>query len=166
MRYGECSIIYIKDGRLTVNEKANQYWSEFWLGKEKPKSVKAEQFGFDPDMLAQLVIEGKKTATSSAYAIYELENEQIPTTDSYRIILNSNEEPVAIIKNVDVQILPMNRVPHEYAIDEGEGDLSYTYWWNGHKAAFTMDLEEYDMSFSEDMLVVCERFKLVDVKAD
>ena len=147
-----------------MNNEANQYWSEFWQGKEKPKSVKAEQFGFDPDMLAQLVIEGKKTATSSAYVLYELENEQIPTIDSYSIILNSDEKPVAIIKNIDVQILPMNKVPVEHMVAEGEGDLSYEYWWNGHKAAFTMDLEEHGMNFSEDMLVVCEKFELVDVK--
>ncbi|MCL2618527.1 MAG: ASCH domain-containing protein [Defluviitaleaceae bacterium] len=147
-----------------MNEKANQYWCKFWQGKEMPESVKAEQFGFDPDILAQLVIEGKKTATSSAYVLYELENEQIPAIDSYRIILNSNEEPVAIIKNVDVRILPMNKVPHEHAIAEGEGDLSYEHWRNGHKTAFTMDLEEHGMAFSEDMLVVCERFALVDVK--
>ena len=147
-----------------MNEKAGQYWNDFWQGKKKPKSVKAEKFGFDPDMLAQLVIEGKKTATSSAHALYELESEQIPTIDSYSIILNSNEEPVAIIRNVDVRILPMNKVPVEHAVAEGEGDLSYEYWWDGHKTAFTMDLEEYGMDFSEDMLVVCERFELVDVK--
>jgi len=147
-----------------MNEKTKEYWDEFWKEKEKPASVKAEQFGFDPDMLATLVIKGRETATSSAYVLYELEDEQIPTVDSYSIILNSKDEPVAIIKYIDVQILPMNKVPIEHAIDEGEGDLSYKCWWNDHKAAFTMDLEEYGMNFSEDMLVVCERFELVDIK--
>jgi len=60
----------------------------------------------------------------------------------------------------------MNKVPVAHAIAEGEGDLSYEFWWDGHKEALTKDLEEYDMAFSEDMLVICERFELVDVKTD
>jgi len=151
---------------MTMNEKAKKYWNEFWQGKEKPESVKTEQFGFDPDALAKLIIEGKKTATSSAHILYALEKEALPTVGAYRIILNSKETPVAIIKIVDVQVIPMNKVPKAHAIAEGEGDLSYTYWWNGHKEAFTKDLAEFDMAFSEDMLVVCEKFELVDAKTD
>jgi len=46
-----------------MNEKAQIYWSEFWQGKEPPKTVVAEQFGFEEhaDELAQLIIDGKKT---------------------------------------------------------------------------------------------------------
>lgn len=84
--------------------------------------------------------------------------------NDYSIILNSTDEPVAIIKVIDVQILPMNEVSKEHAIAEGEGDRSYQYWWNGHEAFFKKELAKIGMEFSEDMLVVCERFELVDVK--
>lgn len=40
--------------------------------------VDAWAFGADPDLLAQLVLEGAKTATASAYDLYELENEPLP----------------------------------------------------------------------------------------
>ena len=149
-----------------MNAKAKKYWDEFWEGKEQPQSVDAWQFGFDPDGSAQLVIQGKKTATASGYIFYELENEPLPAVGDYSIILNSVDEPVAMIKMVDIQIIPMNEVPEEFAIAEGEGDLSYQYWWDGHKAFFSQELAEFGQKFSDDMLVVCQRFELVDTKTN
>jgi len=146
-----------------MNTEAQVYWDEFWDGDE-PHPVNAWQFGCDPDELAQLVISGKKTATASAYIEYEVLNEPMPAVGNCSVILNSQDKPVAIIRTVDVQILPMNEVPLEFAIAEGEGDLSYEHWWNGHKKFFTMELAELGKEFSEDMLVVCERFELIDVK--
>jgi len=148
-----------------MNESAQKYWDEFWKGKEQPQNVCAWQFGSDPDGLSQLVIKGKKTATTSCYILYELENEPIPAVGQYSIILNSKDQPTAIIKTVAVQVIPMSDVPEEHVIAEGEGDLSVDYWWNEHKKIFTKELAEFDMVFSDDMLVVCERFELVDVKS-
>ena len=151
-----------------MNEKAKAYWNGFWEGKEAPSSVDAWQFGMEgstmADELAELVISGKKTATCSAHIWYEEEKEPLPAVGNYSIILNSKDEPVAIIKLTDVQVMPMNEVPVEFAIAEGEGDLSYEYWWDGHKKFFTLDLAEFGKEFSEDMLVVCQWFELVDVK--
>ena len=145
-----------------MNEKAEKYWAEFWKESVQPR-VDAWQFGCDPDELARLVIEGKKTATCSSYIAYEMEKQPIPAVWGYSIILDSEDEPVAIIQTVDVQVMPMNEVTAEFAAAEGEGDLSYEYWWNGHKKFFTEEMAEYGKEFLEDMLVVCERFQLVDV---
>jgi len=38
-----CAQTYFAEA-ISVNNEAKQYWSKFWQGKEKPKSVKAEQF--------------------------------------------------------------------------------------------------------------------------
>ena len=146
-----------------MNVETQAYWNTFWSG-DAPHNVDAWQFGCDPDELAQLVISGRKTATASAYIGYEAENQPIPAVGDYSIILNSQDRPVAIIRTTDVQVLPMNEVSPEFAAAEGEGDLSYEYWWDGHKRFFTKDLASYGVEFSEDMLVVCERFELVDVK--
>ena len=153
---------------IRMNEKAQQYWDEFWKNKDQPTFVKAEQFGMEytemADELARLIIEGKKTATCSNYESYLRENEPLPAVGSYSIILNSQDEPVAIIKTTEVEVTPMNEVTPEFAAAEGEGDLSYEYWWEGHKFFFTKELAEYGKEFSEDMLLVCERFELVDSK--
>ncbi|MBA4536685.1 ASCH domain-containing protein [Bacillus aquiflavi] len=147
-----------------MNKAAQIYWEAYWKEREKPQSVSAWQFGDNSDDLAQLVIEGKKTATCSAYMIYELEHEPLPTIGDYSIILNSAEEPVAIIKTTEVTLTPMNEVTEEFAFAEGEGDRSYRYWKEAHEEFFTDQLNKIGHKFSEDMLLVCERFELVDVK--
>lgn len=93
-----------KRGNLKMNQVAQTYWNRYWKEGEKPVSVSAWQFGDDPDYLAQLVINGVKTATCSGHIFYELENEPLPTTEDYSIILNSSDEPLAIIKTTEVTI--------------------------------------------------------------
>lgn len=147
-----------------MNKAAQLYWEDYWGEHEKPQLVSSWQFGASPDQLAQLVIEGTKTATCSAHIHYELENEPIPSINEYSILLSSIDEPVAIIKTTEVSVIPMNEVTEEFASDEGEGDRSYTYWWDVHEEYFTDELSAIGKEFSEDMLLVCERFELVDVK--
>ena len=156
----------IKEEAHKMNQKAELYWNEFWekKGAEMPKSVSAWQFGADPDQLAQLVIDGIKTATCSGHVFYEEENEPLPSVGDYSIILSSEDIPLAIIRTVNVEKLPMNEVSEEFAIAEGEGDGTYTYWWNAHEHFFKEELHKIGHTFKEDMLLVCERFELIHVK--
>ena len=149
-----------------MNDKAQQYWDEFWSGKEAPTSVTAEQFGYGDliDELAHLIVAGKKKATCSAFIHYDLEGAEIPSAGAYTIILDSKENPVAIIKTTEVFLIKMNEVTQELAQEEGEGDLSLKHWYDGHKKFFIDELAEYGMEFSEDMLLVFERFELVNTK--
>jgi uncharacterized protein YhfF len=152
-------------GRLKkMNEAAQTYWDEYWEDGEKPITVSSGMFGDTPDLLAQLVISGVKTATCSGYVFYEMNNIPLPTTDDYFIILNHAEQPVAIIKTVEVTLIPMNEVSEEFAIAEGDG--SYENWKSIHKRYFTGELRKVGLEFSEDMLLVCERFTVIDVKAN
>ncbi|CAH0294875.1 hypothetical protein SRABI96_04392 [Peribacillus sp. Bi96] len=149
-----------------MNRKAELYWNEFWQGKEeeKPQSVSAWQFGADPDHLAQLVRNGIKTATCSGYVFYETENEPLPSVGDYSIILSSEDVPLAIIQTMNVEVLPMNEVSEEFAIAEGEGDGTYTYWWDTHEKWFKEELNKIGHTYTDDMLLVCERFELIHVK--
>ena len=151
-----------------MNEQTKKYWDDFWAGKAAPTNVSAEQFGMEgtpmADELANLIAIGKKTATCSAHAAYIHEGAPLPTVGSYTIILNSKDQPMCIICTTEVNIIPMNQVTEEFAAAEGEGDLSYKYWYDGHKKFFTMDLAEIGQEFSEDMLLVCEHFECIDVK--
>ena len=151
-----------KNGGIEMNQQSKIYWDEYWGEREKPKSVSAWQFGAIPDELAQLVIEGKKTATCSGLIFYEKENEPLPTTKDYSIILNSKDQPLAIIKTTEVSIMPMNEVSEDFAVAEGEG--TYEEWKEAHVNFFTRELKKINLEFSEEMLLVCERFKVVDVK--
>ena len=60
--------------------KVQQFWKDFCVANHKDgiKYKDAFQFGASADWLADLVVEGKKTATTSGYVLYELEKEAIP----------------------------------------------------------------------------------------
>ncbi|MGH2317977.1 ASCH domain-containing protein [Planococcus sp. SE5232] len=144
-----------------MNHQVINYWNEYRSSHNQklPIEVDAFQFGADADQLAELVIAGKKTATCSAHVLYELEGEVVPQAGQYSIVLNSKKMPVAIIRVTSVSLIPMNEVPEEFALAEGEGD--YDYWWTVHQQFFSQELKAYGLSYSEDLLLVCERFELV-----
>ena len=142
-------------------DKIQQFWDDFCIANHKEDIAykDAFQFGASADWLADLVMEGKKTATTSGYVFYEFENEAIPQAGEYYIILNGRDESVAVIRIQSVEVMPMNEVTEDFALAEGKGD--YEYWWGAHEAFFTEGLKAYGKEFSPEMLVVCERFETV-----
>ncbi|MFC5734615.1 ASCH domain-containing protein [Cytobacillus gottheilii] len=142
-------------------KKTDVFWNEYCsLHQLENVTYKdAFQFGAEPDWLADLVVEGKKTATTSGHVFYELENEPLPQAGEYSIVLNSSDEPVAIIKIDSVEVLPMDEVSEEFALAEGEGD--YAFWWEAHENFFRNELKTYNLEFAPNMVVVCERFTKV-----
>lgn len=115
------------------------------------------------DELGELVIRGLKTGTCSAQCTYELENEPIQQVGQYDIVLDGSNQPLAIIQYTKIEILPMNEVSEEFAISEGEGDLTYDYWYREHEKFFRWELEQYGLTFTPEMLLVCQNFKVVDI---
>lgn len=143
----------------------NQLWEEFTQNCDVDTcEYNAWQFGFDADLLADLVLRGEKTATASAYPLYQLENEPLPKIGEYDIILNSKNEAMCIIKTTNVYVIPFCKVNKEHAYKEGEGDKSLKYWRNLHRDFFIKCLSEVDKIFDENMEVVCEEFKVVYTK--
>ena len=146
-----------------MNDDAKKYWDEFWQGNE-PHPIDAWKFGVIPDELTEMVIAGKKTTTTSIYTSYEARSEPLPHIGKCSIILDSKDKPVAIIEVVDVKVMPMNEVPMEHRANEGDCGQNGELWWDVHEEYFTSILKERGEAFSEDMLVVCEEFKLIDSK--
>lgn len=121
-------------------------------------------FGDEVDVLAALVASGRKTATASAFPLYELEEESLPQEGEYSVILDSREQAVCIIRTERVYLVPFRDVSEEQARREGEGNLSLAYWREVHERFFRQEMEEAGLVFDEDMLVVCEEFSCVYTK--
>lgn len=118
-------------------------------------------FGEVPDKLAALVLEGKKTATSSSYILYKLNDERVPQAGDYSIILDSRDNALCIIRTVKADIVEYGKVTEEFARKEGEGDLSLDYWREVHQAFFTQELQTVNLSLDDQTLIVCEEFEVV-----
>lgn len=148
--------------------KAKELWQKYLLSSEAIANKGENQecpeswaFGDAPDKLVQLVLDGKKTGTSSCYILYEIEKEEVPAVGDLSIILDSRGEAKCIIRTTKTSILPFDKVPLSHAIKEGEGDLSLEYWRMVHEKFLKNCLEEYGLQFSYDTLVLCEEFEVI-----
>ena len=134
---------------------------ELWKRSGLEGAYEAWSFGEAPDKLANLVLQGIKTATCSAYDLYLIHNEPLPKAGDYSVILNSNEEAVCIVKTLKVYVTEFSRVSVEHAFKEGEGDRSLDYWREVHENFLTNELASVNKAFDENTKVVCEEFEVV-----
>ena len=134
---------------------------ELWKRSRLTGTYETWAFGGDPDKLADLVVRGIKTATCSAYDLYQIDNEPLPQAGNYSIILNSKEEAVCIVKTIKVYITEFKKVSAEHAFKEGEGDRSLRYWRTVHICFLMNELASDHKSFDENTKVVCEEFEVV-----
>jgi uncharacterized protein YhfF len=115
-----------------------------------------EQFAFGDgpglaDNLAKLVLAGKKRATCWA------ESEGLLTHIGKRMVmLDGSGVPSAVLETVELTRRRFSEVDEDFAFDEGEGDRTLAYWRRAHQAYF-----ERRGTFAPDMLLYCERFRLV-----
>ena len=137
-------------------------WTEFIAATNlEDCGYAAWAFGEEADLLAHLVVTGEKTATASAYPLYELENEPLPEPGAYSVILDSEDRGVCVIQTQKVTVVPFDAVTAEHAFKEGEGDKSLGYWRKVHEKFFAECLYEAGLEFTYDMKVVCEEFSVV-----
>lgn len=120
-------------------------------------------FGDNPalsDELLALVLAGKKTATCGALAGYAPNpgGEAMPVVGRRDVVLDGRGERAAVIETVEVNVRRFDEVDEKFACDEGEGDRSYAYWRDAHERYFARN-----GGFSPGMMVVCERFRLIEV---
>ncbi len=147
--------------------KPNELWNKFiQIHKEYKNLEVPETYYFcdnkkDADDLAELVKNGLKTATSSLYLLYDLENEDLPKANDLSIISDFEGNARAIIKNKKVDVIKFCDVTEELASKEGEGDKSLAYWRKVHIDFFAKWLKEFDMIFNENMEIVYESFEVL-----
>jgi len=140
---------------------AQELWNQFASSTGVQTDYEAWAFGDDPDGLLKLVLTGAKTATASAAELYALEQEPLPASGEYSVILDSHDQAGCIIRTTKVTIVPYKEVSAEFAWMEGERDRSLDSWRDIHRKFFTACMQEAGLAFSEDMDVVCEEFELV-----
>lgn len=104
-----------------------------------------------------LVLTGQKTATCSAATDYGRDH-PIPRVGDQFIVTDGAGRDACIIEVTSVFYARFEDVKEDFARAEGEGDGSLDYWRREHQNYFTRQ-----GVFSVDMILLCERFKLVEV---
>lgn len=126
--------------------------------------IVAEHFCGDEEnanLCAQLIDAGKKRATCSLKAAYDLEAEALPVVGKLTLVLNWHQEPVCIVKNTQVALCRFDEVTPAFAKAEGEGDGSYQWWRAAHIAFFEDYAQQIGVTFNESSELVLEHFEKV-----
>jgi uncharacterized protein YhfF len=124
----------------------------------------AEGFGDSPELaeeLGQLIYRGIKTATCASLWEHEAEGSAIPQPGQYEIVLDGQNQPLAIYLLTEVTIRPYDEVDASFAFDEGEGDRSLESWRDGHWRFFSRVLATIGLQVDPKMPLVCQRFRVV-----
>lgn len=114
-------------------------------------------FGDSPataDALLALVLAGKKTATCWA-AVQGLKGSEL---GARYVVLDGTARPRAVIESTELVQRRFDEVDPTFAAEEGEGDLSRAHWATVHEDCFTRE-----GTYAPDMLLWCERFRLVEI---
>jgi uncharacterized protein YhfF len=149
----------------------SQSVSEFWKAFINAARLPADSHYYDvsyfgdsqqlADGLAQLVLDGVKRATAGAVWAYEKEGKRLPAVGDFSIITNWAGAPLCVIETTGIDLTPLHLVSAEFAQTEGEGDRSLEYWRQCHRDFFTRECEAAGLRFNEDLLICCERFRVV-----
>jgi len=124
---------------------------------EKYRELRSFAFGDGPalaDELLELVLAGTKTATCST------EDEPNTSTPGERwIVRDGRGTPRCVIESTEITYRRFAEVDATFACEEGEGDRSLACWRQAQYFG-------RQGKFSEDMMLMCERFRLVEIFAD
>ncbi len=111
--------------------------------------------------LLDLVLKGKKRATSSAYEGYE-EDEEMPKVGELSVITDWDGNPRCVIKTTNIIILPYKDITFDLAKLEGEDD-NLDSWRKNHEHFFKEEGLELGYEFNENMKVIFEEFEVVEI---
>lgn len=126
---------------------------------ERYQAAPRWSFGDGPELadeLLALVLAGEKRATCESLAACQANI--MPRAGEISVVLDGAGRPACAIETTAVEVKRFGEVDAAFAFEEGEGDRSLATWRRDHQGYF-----ERQGTYSEDMQVVCERFKLLDV---
>lgn len=145
---------------------ADEYWTKYKKEKNLPEDAKYNgefQFGYDADSINQmnsLVLCGIKKGICSSLISYEMDMIAVPKKGDYYVLVDSKDQAVCVIKDVEVSTMAFKQMYWELARKEGE-DSSMEEWRENHLDYFEDEAAELGYEFDENSLIVFEEFEVV-----
>ncbi|MFD9572282.1 ASCH domain-containing protein [Streptomyces sp. NPDC059982] len=118
------------------------------------------------DRLVAAVLSGAKTTTTGLLEEYEREGEPLPEPGTRVVLVDSAEQPLAVLEVTEVRVLRLADVGLRHVLDEGEGYATVAEWRASHEG-FWRDVERRagpdgpPFTLDDDTPVVTERFRVV-----
>jgi uncharacterized protein YhfF len=123
------------------------------------------------DRLVAAVLRGEKTATTSLLAEWDADREQLPEAGERQTVIDSDEQPVAVIELTAVDLIRLADVDLSLAREEGEGFKAVTEWRREHERFWRERViprlpAPLAVAPTDDTRIVVERFRLVQDPAN
>ena len=115
-------------------------------------SINRWTFGIDADKLVKLVLDGKKTATTSLF-----EFDSLPTVGDVSILTDSNNNDMCILKTKKVIVTEFKNITWDIAKLEGE-NKSLEEWRKVHIDYFS----KINTNFNDNTKVIFEIFEVIE----
>jgi uncharacterized protein YhfF len=131
-------------------------------------SERIERFGHTPelqDILAALVVAGKKRATTSLRRWYGDGGLPIPKVGEVWYVSDGEGHLLCKCRTTRVEIVPFGAVDAEHAAVEGEDNGSLDRWQVIHRQFFDREAAESGFIFDDESPVLLERFEVIEVTA-
>ncbi|MGX5270872.1 ASCH domain-containing protein [Bifidobacterium polysaccharolyticum] len=125
-----------------------------------------DEFAFpgpERDRLVKAILDGGKTATTSLMAEFIHDHEPLPSSGRRTILVNSDNQPVAVLRYASVSVIRLGVVTWQHVLNEGEGYKSLAEWREAHESFWTSEnmrqaLDDPDFTVDDQTLVVLETF--------
>lgn len=123
-----------------------------------------EHFGDSAEMadeLLGLVESGRKRATAGLVSDYADEGAPLPRLGGCWVVCDGAGAPRVVLRTVELRLGVIDSVDDAFAWDEGEGDRTRAGWLDGHQGFWRRLATAQGRAWSEDEVVVFERFAVV-----
>ncbi|MFJ5272758.1 ASCH domain-containing protein [Streptomyces sp. NPDC088358] len=108
--------------------------------------------------LNQLVLSGRKTASTGLLAVYAAEAEGVEYPGETLALLDEHGAAAALIEVTSVALRPFDEVTWEHVEAEGEGHASVDEWRAGHRRYW----DRMGTPVDDRTMVVCVGFRLIE----
>lgn len=115
----------------------------------------------DADICAELVLAGRKQATATSLAELTIAGDPLPQVGDFAIVTDWAGRARAIIQTTSVNVRKFGDVNEDFAVKEGEGDLTLEWWKAAHESYYSRVLKNSDYVVDEKLEIACEEFKLL-----
>ena len=118
------------------------------------------------NQLAQLVLDGVKTATSDLLWHLQAQGKPLWRVGDEHVVLDGYWRPVCVIRTTELEQRPFSAVDEAFVRDYGEGDRTIA-WWREHVFSwYSTECRQIGCEPTYDMPLLCERFEVVYVAPD